>query len=96
LLQALDEQMSQHPGLTEVEAFNAALSLAHDEDVSTWGQTISGWMIEQRISTIPLMQLQQSVGMPLVQLWLALLLGKYEIEQRGEFYDAQQIWVSVG
>lgn len=88
--------MSQHPGLTEVEAFNVALSLAHDEDVSTWNQTIARWMIEQRISTIPLMQLQRSVEMPLVQLWLALLLGGYEIEQRGEFYDAQQIWVTVG
>lgn len=96
LLQALDEQMSQHPGLTEVEAFNAALSLAHDEDVSAWGQTIAHWMTEQRVSTIPLMQLQQSVGMPLVQLWLALLLGEYAIEQRGEFYNAQQIWVSLG
>ncbi|MBL1178179.1 hypothetical protein [Pantanalinema sp. GBBB05] len=93
LLQVLDEQMSQYPGLTEVEAFNAALSLAHDEDVSTWDQTIALWMTEQRISTIPLMQLQRSIGMPLVQLWLALLLSGYAIEQRGEFYDAQQIWV---
>ena len=35
LLQALDEQMSQHPGLTEVKAFNQAMGIAHDEDVST-------------------------------------------------------------
>lgn len=96
LLHALDEQMSQHPGLTDVEVFNQALSLAHDEDVSTWTGTITSWMVEHRVSTIPLVQLQQAVKMPLVQLWLALLLGEYAIEQRGEFYDVQQIWVSAG
>lgn len=96
LLQALDEQMSQHPGLTDVEVFNQALSLAHDEDVSTWTRVIAHWMEKHSISTIPLVQLQQAVQMPLVQLWLALLLGEYAIEQRGEFYDVQRIWVSAG
>lgn len=93
LLQALDEQMSQHPGLTDVEVFNKALNLAHDEDVLTWTRTITRWMAEHRVSTMPLVQLQQSVEMPLVQLWLALLLGEYGIEQRGEFYETEQIWV---
>jgi hypothetical protein len=95
LLQALDEQMSQHPGLTDVEAFNQTLQLAHDEDVSTWVGTVACWMAEQHISTISLLQLQRSVEMPLVQLWLALLLGEYTLEQRGEFYAAEQIWVST-
>jgi hypothetical protein len=52
-------------------------------------------MAEQHISTISLLQLQRSVEMPLVQLWLALLLGEYTLEQRGEFYAAEQIWVST-
>lgn len=93
LLQALDEQMSQHPGLTEVEVFNPAMEIAHDEDISTWARAITQWMDEHHISTIPLVQLQQSMGMPLIQLWLALLLGGYAIEQRGEFYETEQIWV---
>jgi hypothetical protein len=76
LSQALDEQMSQYPGLTDVEVFNHALNLAYDEDVSTWTKTLANWMEEHHISTIPLVQLQQSVQMPLVQLWLALLLGE--------------------
>lgn len=96
LLQVLDEQMSQHPGLTDVEVFNQALSIAHDEDVSTWARAIAHWIEEHSISTISLVQLQHAVQMPLVQLWLALLLGEYAIEQRGEFYDVQQIWVSAG
>ncbi|WP_088888779.1 hypothetical protein [Leptolyngbya ohadii] len=94
LLQALDEQMSQHPGLTDIEAFNQAMGIAHDEDVSTWVSSIAHYLETGQISTIPLVQLQRSVGMPLVQLWLALLLGGFAIEQRGDFYETEQIWVS--
>lgn len=72
------------------------LSLARDKDVSTWTRAIAHWMAEHSISTIPLVQLQQAVQMPLVQLWFALLLREYAIEQRGEFCDAQQIWAFVG
>lgn len=93
LLQVLDEQLSQHPEWTEVEAFNQAMEIAHDEDVSTWVGTISHWMGEQQVAMIPLIQLQQALNMPLIQLWLALLLGGFAIEQRGEFYDTHQIWV---
>lgn len=93
LLQALDEQIGQHPGWTEAEAFNRAIGIAHDEDVSTWTKAIAQCLQERQISMIPLVQLQQTVGMPLVQLWLALLLGGFTIEQRGEFYEAERIWV---
>jgi hypothetical protein len=93
LLQALDEQMNQHPEWTEAEAFNQAMEIAHDEDVSTWVEAIATWMENHQTATISLVRLQQSIEMPLVQLWLALLLGEYAIEQRGEFYDGNQIWI---
>lgn len=92
LFQALDEHLSQYPGLAEVEAFNQAMGIAHDEDVSAWVGTISKWMVEQQAAMIPLVQLQQAVGLPLIQLWLASLLGGFAIEQRGEFYETQPIW----
>jgi hypothetical protein len=95
LLQALDEQMNQHPGLTEAEAFNRAMEIAHDEDVSTWVGAIAQWMQDQQVSTIPLVRLQQAIDMPIVQLWIALLLGEYALEQRGEFYENEQVWVSA-
>jgi hypothetical protein len=41
ILQALDEQMSLHLGLTDVEALNQAMNIAHNEDVSTWVETIA-------------------------------------------------------
>lgn len=93
LLQALDEQISQHPGWTEAEAFNQAVGIAHDEDVSTWTEAIVQCLRERQTSMIPLVQLQQLIGMPLVQLWLALLLGGFAVEQRGQFYETEQIWI---
>lgn len=93
LLQVLDEQISQHPELSEVEIFNQTVAIAHDEDVLAWGEMITQWMVEQQVTTIPFVQLQQSMDMPLVQLWLALLMGEHAIEQHGEFYESEQVWV---
>lgn len=93
LLQALDEQMQEHPDWTEMEAFNQALAIAHDEDVASWVEAIAHWMENQQVLMIPLVQLHQTLDMSLVQLWLALLLGSFMVEQRGEFYDIQQVWV---
>lgn len=93
LLKVLDEQMSQEPELTEAEIFNQALALAHDEDVSVWAGAINCWMQTASKSDVSLLELQRSLEMPLVQVWLALLLGDYRLEQRGEFYETQQVWV---
>jgi len=93
VLQVLKEQMSQDSELTEAEIFNQALALAHDEDVSVWVGAIAQRMAEQQVSMAPLVELQQSTGMPLIQLWLALLLGGFTLQQRGEFYETEQIWV---
>lgn len=45
---------------------------------------------------VSLIQLQQALGMPLVEVWLGLLLadqGQYLLEQRGDFYSLPGIWV---
>ncbi|MBD2258331.1 hypothetical protein [Pseudanabaena sp. FACHB-2040] len=94
LLQVLETQMSQEPALTEADIFNRTLSLAHEEDVSTWVAEITRWMSQNACTEITLIQLQQLTGMPLIQLWLALLLGGYPIEQRGDFYDISSVWVN--
>jgi hypothetical protein len=38
-------------------------------------------------------ELEAGLGMPWVELWLGLLLGGFGIEQRGEFYQRETIWV---
>jgi hypothetical protein len=70
-----------------------ALKVAHDEDVSKWIGAIAEWMAVQQVQTVSLLELRQAIGLPLVEVWLALLLGDYRLESRGQFYDASQIWI---
>jgi hypothetical protein len=80
----------------ELADLQTALDTAHDENVSEWGAAISirldQWEQPQQQS-VSLLELQRSVELPLVQVWLALLLNGFEIEQRGEFYDTEQVWI---
>ncbi|MGI0484163.1 hypothetical protein ACN4EK_01930 [Pantanalinema rosaneae CENA516] len=70
-----------------------ALAVAHDEDVSAWIQAIAQGIPGDRASEISLLELQRSLQMPLVEVWLALLLGGYHVEQRGDFYQRDSIWI---
>jgi hypothetical protein len=40
-----------------------------------------------------LLELQESIEMPLGQVWLALLLNGMTLEQRGDFYQTEQVWI---
>jgi hypothetical protein len=73
-------------------AYQQAISLAHDEDVSAWVAAISARLNEWDRS-VSLLELQESVEMPLVQVWLALLLNGMTLEQRGDFYQTEQVWI---
>jgi hypothetical protein len=73
-------------------AYKEAIGLAHDEDVSAWGAAISA-RLEEWGQPMSLVELQGSIGMPLVQVWLALLLNGVALEQRGEFYQTEQVWI---
>jgi hypothetical protein len=73
-------------------AYQQAIALAHDENVSQWGQAIAVKLNEWD-RAVPLLELQEAIEMPLVQVWLGLLLNGLEIEQRGDFYDTEQIWI---
>jgi hypothetical protein len=73
-------------------AYRTAMALAHDEDVSAWGEAISA-RLDEWGQPISLLELQGSIEMPLVQVWLALLLKGIPLEQRGSFYQTEQVWV---
>jgi hypothetical protein len=64
--------------------------------VSEWGATIlarlDDWE-QPKQHSVSLLELQRSVEMPLVQVWLGLLLNEFTIEQRGEFYETEQVWI---
>jgi hypothetical protein len=81
-------------------AYQQAIGLAHDENVSEWGAAISSGLdkwdrssSDDAQASVPLLELQRSIEMPLTQVWLALLLNGFKIEQRGEFYDTEQVWI---
>jgi hypothetical protein len=38
-------------------------------------------------------QLVSDFKMPMVEVWLGLLLGGFTLEQRGNFYHNQNVWV---
>jgi hypothetical protein len=73
-------------------AYKEAIGLAHDEDVSAWGAAISA-RLEEWGEPVSLLALQGAIKMPLVQVWLALLLNGMTLEQRGDFYQTEQVWV---
>jgi hypothetical protein len=93
LLNALDERLAEHPEMTEAEAFEAAISVAHGENVSVWVGAIGQALVEQQEQT--LLGLQERLRMPWVEVWLAVLLGGYRVQQRGEFYQKETIWVAM-
>jgi hypothetical protein len=52
-----------------------ALQVAHEENVSAWVETIATWMNAQPIQTISLLELQRSLPMPLIEIWLPSVAG---------------------
>jgi hypothetical protein len=75
----------------ELAQLQAAIDVAHREDIELWGEAIAVKLNE--CGSLPLLELQRAVEMPLVQVWLALLLNGFGVEQRGDFYDPRGVWV---
>ncbi|MBD2066114.1 hypothetical protein H6F93_00955, partial [Leptolyngbya sp. FACHB-671] len=86
---ALEEERKQqvlaHPQ-------GSALLCAHDENVSQWVKAIAQGLEATLPERVSVTQLCQCLEMPPVEVWLAVLLGEFELEQEGEFYQAP-IWV---
>jgi hypothetical protein len=95
LLAELDQRLDEHPEMTEAEAFEAAISVSHGEDVSAWTGAIKQVLQQEVGQEMSLMGLQERSGLPLVAMWLGGLLGGYELEQRGEFYQRETIWLAA-
>ncbi len=76
--------------LTEDAVKAQALAVSHAENVSDWVETL----LSKRTGTPQrLIDLQQRMKMPLVEVWIAALLGDFTLEQRGEFYETEHLWI---
>ncbi|MCA6572890.1 MAG: hypothetical protein IM537_18925 [Pseudanabaena sp. M57BS1SP1A06MG] len=89
LIQALEQESL----LSLEEEFEQAISTAHTENVSAWIEAIAH-CIDNNSSPMRLIDLQKALKLPMVEIWLGLLLGDFKLEQRGEFYNASEIWIA--
>jgi hypothetical protein len=89
LIQALEQESL----LSLEEEFERAISTAHAEDISTWVKEITQ-CITNNSHPICLKDLQKTLKLPIVEIWLGLLLGDFKLDQRGSFYDSNEIWIS--
>ncbi|NEQ48263.1 MAG: hypothetical protein F6K00_33900 [Leptolyngbya sp. SIOISBB] len=71
-----------------------AIAVAHEERIETWVADIHAWF-EVHPHPIPLLDLRQALDWPLVQLWLSLLLGGFELEAIEPSFYSLQILVST-
>ncbi|MFN6562430.1 MAG: hypothetical protein RMY28_021925 [Nostoc sp. ChiSLP01] len=78
--------------LQEVTTLEDVRNLASDEDVQKWQSAIAQYLAQVK-DEIALTKLQHQLKMPMVEVWLGLLLGGFKLEQRGDFYNSQNIWV---
>lgn len=89
------EQISAEWPSTEVEFAEQLRLLAGEEDVSACQRAIAHWMQESDSKVVSLLQLQQALGMPMIEIWLGLLLGgqeQYQWKMGENFYnDAQDV-----
>ena len=77
--------------LEDADPKNQALAVSHAENVSDWVKALAD---RQGKSPQRLVDLQKQLRMPLIEVWILALLGGFPIEQRGSFYQTQEVWVS--
>lgn len=85
LMQLLDQ-------IEAAEAKQAALAIAYEEDISQWVKQIRQWLHHR--PPIAIAELFRQLPMPFAQVWLALLLGEFRLDQTGAFYDASTLLVN--
>ena len=91
--EVLIQVLKQENLLSFEEEFEQAISTAHAEDVSAWVEAIAH-CIENNFSPTRLIDLQAALPLPIVEIWLGLLLGDFKLEQRGSFYESNEIWIT--
>ena len=88
LLTELQEEIEAAEVVSEEVLAVSSLSVAYDENVSQWVGAIARWFA-QHPRPIRLLELQQHLGLSLVEVWLGLLLSERvrEMHQTGGFYE---------
>jgi hypothetical protein len=75
----------------EVEPEEAMELQGYDENIAVWSDAIREWMQRQQAGEAGFAELRQGVGLSVVKVWLALLLGGFRLRQSGGFYEGVAI-----
>lgn len=99
LAEVVDEVVTEEMQVAQVSQL--VLGIAHGEEIELWASRIRGVMVE--CGEMLLVELQQQLGLSLVDVWLGLLLGdtgcllrrqlSYEVKFSVDFYDRAGIWI---
>ena len=89
---AMVEQLEAETTAEGVRNQEVWATIAHEENVSYWTETIERRLQDTPQQRVSFTELCRHLSLPWVEVWLGLLLGGFELEQRGEFYQAA-IWV---
>ena len=76
--------------LEDADLKSQTLAVSHAENVSDWVKALAD---RQEESPQRLIDIQKQLRMPLIEVWIAALLGGFAMEQRGSFYQTQEVWV---
>jgi hypothetical protein len=68
---------------------------AYDEDIADWANAVRGWMQRQGLDEVMFPELTSGVGLSVVKVWLALLLGGFGLEQCGGLYDSGAVAITL-
>jgi hypothetical protein len=93
LLTWVDEQAALEAARAMAAEPQGIIAIAHAENIGAWVTTLHEWF-DHHPHPIPLLQLQQQLGWPLVKLWLSLLLGDFALEPLGDDFYGGNILVS--
>ncbi|MCY7276453.1 MAG: hypothetical protein LH702_22650 [Phormidesmis sp. CAN_BIN44] len=70
----------------------AVLAIAHSENVTGWTEAIAQWLQTAPDRPVSITELSDGLEMPWVEVWLGVLFGGFQLEQRGGFYESM-VWV---
>ena len=90
--EVLIQSLEQESLLSFEEEFERAISTAHAEDVSAWIEAIA-YSLKTNDLPMRLLALHDSLQLPIIEVWLGLLLGNFKLEQKGTFYNSNEIWI---
>ena len=90
--EAILAMVAQMEATAEMMRTLEVLAIAPDENVAQWREAIAQWLLNEPERSVLFTQLCCGLKIPWVEVWMGALLGGFELEQQGEFYQSA-IWV---